>query len=295
MNGISPKSKKIFFAAIALVIVLATAKLIVKSKRKASFLLPPRRSASLGKIEFAVGKSSFSVVKKDGEWRLERPFEYMADSGKMEDLVKIFAKASIERKLTSDPEKKELFGLDNPLTVRLYDGELFRTLIFGSGGPFPKTMFFLKDDDPSVYQCEGVSKYKLPRKAEEVMSKKIFPRADKALSVKVDFPGFNYELSRKGEIWNLNGTPLSGAEAAERLLGAVSFLEADKILPGPGFAIEKPEYTVQVVLEDGNRKTLRAKKAGNKLEAAVSGSEGFILEISEWKLNPLKKQPEDFR
>ena len=148
--------------------------------------------AKVDALEVLKGADALALVKKDGEWQIERPLAARADFAAVDGLVDKITSAQM--KSIAAPEVTELkaYGLDKPAaTVRIGTGSSQATLLLGAASG--EGAVFAKDvSRPAVFTVESSLLDDLKKDAGDYRQKDLFDaRAFNAARI---------ELTRSGQV-----------------------------------------------------------------------------------------------
>lgn len=96
---------------------------------------------------------ALTLVKKDGSWKVDVPYDVQLDQSKIEDIAYSFASMYAESLVEEKAADLAPYGLDKPAqkaTAYLTDGTT-RTYLLGSKTPTGNTYYLMPKDSQSVY------------------------------------------------------------------------------------------------------------------------------------------------
>jgi hypothetical protein len=107
----------------------------------------------LQKMVLESRERTLTLVKKDGSWKLDVPYDVELDQSKIEDIAYSFSSMYAESLVEEKAADLAAYGLDKPAqkaTATLTDGTT-RTYLLGSKTPAGNTYYLMPKDSQSVY------------------------------------------------------------------------------------------------------------------------------------------------
>lgn len=196
-------------------------------------------------------KDGVLSFKKDGDkWRATEPQPFPVDESALDSHLSSLASLKGEP-VSSGSEKRESFGLQAPSTVLkigLIGGEV-KELHLGDETPVGDKVYAQPAGETAVYMVDQWLFQNYDDPVAGFMDKQLWSiDTDKLVSVKVNWEGKTFEISREKEEWKLNGKEI----AEDRLNAIVSGLNAVEAVDVPADAL--PEGTTfSLVIRTGKK------------------------------------------
>lgn len=250
-----------------------------EKKAEQEKLFPGFDEGAVNKITVNNGKEIITVIKQGDTWILEAPLKAPADDGMINEMLKDFAQAKVQRKIEDgDPEEYGLGKKENTSFNFYADSEYF--VSFGDENPTESYAYAAKNEGQNFYIIDSILKKHSEKKLFDFRNKGLFKAEEPEVSViEVDLKDRKYTLEKddKGN-WNLV-KPYKAAVKKDRAgaiiayikNSAVKYFESDK--DAAKFGLVSPpqkivltvsgvKQTVYFGVLDGVKKSVFAKAQG---------------------------------
>jgi len=260
--------------------------------------------------------TEIAVVKKDGDWRLTAPVDYLAENSVVENFFTTIRETRVERRLAkTEAGQLSSYGLEGErgsqarLELTLAGGKALPAVVLGIATPVGYQAFARKEGSDDVLVIPLLLQSSARKEPLDLRRKSMFPGADSTgvRKASIEKSGTKIELERRGEgEWAMT-SPIADradAEAVRSMLDsmatidAIGFYDGDKadrkafgLEPGTGtkLRVEKDDGSVVEFLV-GNEAV--DAPAGNYLERL---SDHQVVKAPDWVAKKYLPEPNEFR
>jgi len=246
--------KKILLLALVLAALSALIFLVERSgtgEKEGEGTLLDLAAGAVDRIELRNAEGEFAFVRRDTQWRMEKPLAVKADKAALEGILDNFTRLRYDRLVAEAGADLKTFGLDRPAVELklLGGGKPLATVLLGIRNTMDESSYAKLANDARVVAVAGYKRDGLDKGVFAFRDKKFLavdPAAVTALEFRRD--GATIALAKKEGDWVLE-KPLyslaSGTQVSD-LLSAASLLEATSFAPAAGeaersaFGLDKP-------------------------------------------------------
>jgi hypothetical protein len=295
---------------LAAFVVLVGIYLVVKSSRDVTY--HPQKfvsidTARVDAIRLQTPTDKVLLKKKAGEWQVEQPITYPADSRLVRDMLSKLAAMEMEtdEPLSQDPLRDTVYQVGETGTqVAIAIGtDTVANLIVGKMAPDSRHTFVRRSGNNNIYSVSGLYVSQLNRKVRDWRDKTILDIARDSINrIDLQWPNQTFSLVKVDSLWRMEGATVSPFDQAsvEHLASAfyhfrtLEFLDGDSVrmvdFSRPDFTITvstttgKRSFSLLQVPHDENRFYLKRDDLDNTLFIIYKGTAGVYM-----------KKPEDFK
>lgn len=227
--------------------------------------------------------------KQGGQWRIEAPGHYLADSDTVAQMLTALVDAQIKEFVTDTPKDLGKYGLKDPqIVVTVFGGKdkTEHALLFGLEQPqaSQKAVYVKRGSEPSVYTVEESLIGKVNLGLLEMRDKTVMGfDPQKVGRLEIENHGKQYTLSRgSAGKWQVTAgtktSPVNG-QAVQTFLDELANLKAEKILEDPmtdphKFGMDRPTEQIVVFGKDDKRiGTVKLAQLHNKVQVPANPDE----------------------
>lgn len=211
---------------------------------------------AVDRIELRNAEGEFAFVRRDAQWRMEKPLAVKADKAALEGILDNFSRLRYDRLVAEGDADLKTFGLDRPaVELRLLGGgKPLAAVLLGIRNSMDESSYAMLANGARVVAVAGYKRDGLDKGVFAFRDKKFLavdPAAVTALEFRRD--GAAVALAKKDGDWVLEKPVYSLASGAQvnDLLSAASLLEATSFAPAAGaaersaFGLDKPLLTAE--------------------------------------------------
>jgi len=275
-----------------------------EARKQAGLVLPGLEKADVTRITIAHGEKRFELVKKDGEWHLEKPITDRADDQAVDLLLSALKGLKAERRLPVGDVSLADWGLEKPAyTVTLADtGGKTWTLKVGSEEPLGNNRA-VTVDGTAVVLCPKWFVSDMDKDLDGWRSHKVVTLfEDQVASLEVETPGDRVRVVRDGGLWRLLEPvrDLADRDQVRNLVSALNGLRIKAFIDDskPDLAalgLDTPRYRVTVVRTGGKAPVTLEFGAKRELEGvkqvACRRNGSALFWVTDGAETPLGKAP----
>jgi hypothetical protein len=208
-------------------------------------------------------KEALTLVKSNGQWRLNAPFSARALSGKIERLLKISQIKAIARYPMLE-EKKKLYGLVKPHAQISYNDT---TISIGKTNPVAQRRYV--SDGRYLYLVDDTFLHHLTANTTDYVDTLLFENTVSPIRIQTE----SFTLSQQADFTWINEddpSELLAADSVQMLLDEWRFARAMRVLKMDG---QLSESEITLTLENGQERIFDVYKLENTvvLQANESG------------------------
>lgn len=267
-----------------------------EKKAEQEKLFPGFKEDAVTKITVNNGQGIISVQKDGNNWNLEAPIKAPADDGVINEMLKDFAQAKIQRKIEDGNPAEYGLGKNDNTGFKFYADKEY-SVNFGDENPTESYAYAVKNEDKNFCIIDSVLKKHSEKRLFDFRNKGLFKVEETDVSVvEIDLKDRKYTLEKndKGS-WNLI-KPFNASAKKDRVgavisyvkNSAVKYFEADKDAAKFGLAL--PSQKVVLTTSDGKKTVYFGVLDGvkNSVFAKAQGVPG-IFELPDYIYNGIPK------
>ena len=220
--------------------------------------------ADVTHVSVSRGSASYTLERKEGQWRLTKPVSARVDQAKAGSIISALAHLQAQSWVAQRPTGYQAYGLDKPsariaITVRAADKAgaktAPRTFTLVTGKTLKDTLFARLEDSPAVFAISASVLGAIPAEVADVRDKQLTDLSSAAVTaVTMEQPAGTTHLLLDGSRWRMTKPcdALANAEMVDKLVIAVASLQAQTFedpnsLAAASFA--KPRCRLTLMLE----------------------------------------------
>ena len=247
-------------------------------------------SESIKKITFNLPDGKYvAELGDDGTWTLTEGGTFVLNQSKLQLITTYMANLTADKNYEEiTDEKKKMYGLENPYTLTVSDGEKDYTVYIGDISPTKDYFYTMAEGKSNIYGISYDSAVSLLADKFSIVSPKITSFGDFGIcGIKLEKDGETvYDLT-KGEdsAWHLPDSysmlTLNNSRI-ESIITTLTRLEAQEILSvdpdkKSDYGLDKPECTLTLTNNDGSQEKIlfSTKNAGADYINAYIDNYGF--------------------
>ncbi len=252
-------------------------------------------------------EGTFIIVKKDTEWVLSSPTDLKYDSSVLSSIVINAASIACDKVIEENAQDLTIYGLDNPVTVKLKDTDGKETVLEVGDMTPTKGGYYIKEAGKNdVYIVSSYTGKYLVTTRNGMRSKKMFEFVSEDLTaLAMDRKGVNIFASEKGAESSANWSmvkPIKGSMNSSALTpmmealvnSTVSEFIEDNSADLAQYGLDVPRYAFDFTAAGKTYKLKlgEEKVKGSQIYAQLDGSnEVFTMDISAYTFldKPLKE------
>lgn len=246
----------------------------------------------ISKIEIKDPQKNVVLEKNGDEWFVG---ETKADPELVKNLIKEVEKIKDGELISTNPEKKKNFGLDEKATqIKIYqDNSLALDIFVGRFSPEQYGQYLRKNNEDKVYLVKA---YLAPVIEQDFRDLKIIKFQKEEISkLQWQYPKENFSLSKDKEEWKIN-SKTAKKEIVESFLNELVNLSATDLLTDKkdeDAGLVKPQLKLIVTADDKNNEILFGKEEQTKIYLKIAG-EKMVYLIDNYLKDELFKKAKDF-
>jgi len=233
----------------------------------------------------------FTLVKKDGEWRLTAPIDFPADSSAVSSVLGTLTSLKEERRLQPSEVEAGAYGLDSPpikVTATTQKGASY-DLAVGEETPLGSKRAVRRDDDKDILLCAGWFVKDIDKPLDDWRSRSVLDvSADQVASLQVVSGKDHIQVAKEGELWKLL-EPVKDLADRDQVRGLINdldglrveeFVDGQEVQTG-ALGLDTPAFRVTVIRDEGQAPVeldfgaTRKKDDATQIACRRSGSEVF--------------------
>jgi hypothetical protein len=295
---------------LAAFIILVAIYMVVKSSRDVTFhpqKFAPVDTARVDAIRIQTPTDKVLLKKKNGEWQIEQPLTYPADSRLVRDLLSKMSALEMEtdEPLSQDPVRDTLYQVGETGTqVAMAVGtDTVANFIVGKMAPDSRHTFVRRAGNNNVYSVSGLYVSQLNRKVRDWRDKTVLDIARDSISrIDLQWPNQTFSLIKVDTLWRMEGasvTPLD-QPSVEHLAGAFYHFRTLEFLDGDSVRMvdfSRPDFTITVTTATGKRSfsLLQFPQDENRFYLKRDDLDATLFIIYKGTAGVYMKRPEDFK
>lgn len=246
-----------------LVVIFLLTSLNPKEVTKGATSLFKGQPPAIDNLEIINPKGERIVLEKQNEvWSITKPVVYKASPEAMEQVLEGFKTAMIDGVVTSDPNEKARFGVEDSTAVRLKasaGGKTVLDILIGRSAPDISHTYIRKYGTNDIGLWRGIFARLISRDVDEWRDKTIFSFNDGDItSVKAAEGRNTRQLSLSDSTWTYteNGKQMPIDQAkARQYVSIIASLKCDSFASGddiPRAASSRPDVQVAFTVRNGD-------------------------------------------
>jgi hypothetical protein len=242
-------------------------------------------------LEFTdMSDGSSIILKKDKDWKIEKPVEIQASKNTVEGIISELAVLSADRDITGNMQNLKKYSLDVPkFKIKFSIGNVSQVLFVGIKNPTEDLYFVKVEGKDNIYTANVSS-------VDKFIGKKIADLRDKDI-LKVtenEIQNIDLDLKNKGKMsikknnegkWIINTADKKDLSSEiQNVIDELTSLSIEEFVEkGPSdqkdLGLEKPYYSVKVYKKQGDPVSINFGKIENNLVYTVKNNENNIFRI----------------
>jgi hypothetical protein len=257
---------------------------------RSELLFPGFRSGDAAKITIRAADRRAVLQKQDGSWIVASEDSFPAEAQAVEDLLTAVAGLSRNDKISSNPEKHQLYQVDSSgVAVTLEDsrGKLVASLVVGRMGPDYQSTYVRDAGSGDVVLAQGYLGPVFDRGKRSWLDKRVFA-VDPAEAVEMgaSIPaGTTVLLRDPAEKWYLSRPESASCDqaAASRLLRSLAQLRCEAFAgrtARPDWGLAQADSAVWLKTRDGVEHRLligKSDESGRRYAARADGGPVYLI------------------
>ncbi|MCH8018163.1 MAG: DUF4340 domain-containing protein, partial [Acidobacteria bacterium] len=230
------------------------------------------------------------LIKKEGEWMLERPVKTSADNSTVDVLLRDLIRAVRDRTFSEGGTRLEEYGLhEPPMTLKIQANGKERTLLIGDKDFTGSHVYVQFQGEPEVFLTSQVLFSTAGKELMEWRDKRVLViDRDKIRTIEVINSTDTIRIVRQDEEWHLESPIQERADqnAVSSLLSTVEFGEAQEFISDEAqelksYGLDPPAATIRVrhEEEDGWR-TLELGQQKGEFTLARNPERAFVFTVT---------------
>ncbi|GEM_PF-2152788 len=221
-------------------------------EKEATFVMPASQlSINFGRIvrvDISRANSFVRLEKVRGEWRVTEPVYASPDPAKLDNMLEGIKKFRLNGMVSSNPEKQNLFHVDDNGTNVLFvndDGSTV-SLIVGKAAPTPGTGFVRMPLSDTVYIAQGLTPETFNHDLRGWRQRGVYEVSqDSLFAFSVSGSGGRADVRRSDKGWIARGEVLP-ADVVNPVLAIVTNVQAESFIDSSVVISTRPRYQVNV-------------------------------------------------
>jgi hypothetical protein len=270
----------------------------------------------LSKVEFERKGGIIELTQENGTWRMQRPFEGLADPGKMSGILRKMKNLRVRKFVEDKPKALAKFKLDKPLyEVTLWDKRdgSSKKVLFGKEAE-QDTVYAMRSGQDTVYTVSNGMLKDLNLNPEDLLDTQLTHLSQGNIkNVRVERGDKKLVLAKSGEKWEIEAPVKQDAEDSQvrKLLRAITELKIKEFVKNKPeaetlekYGLGKDALTITLMPTAGEVEKIRVGvtfdkgkevyvKRDREDEVIAVGS-GFLKDVSLDPRAYMKKQVLDF-
>ena len=245
------------------------------------------------------------LIKKEGEWMLERPVKTSADNSTVDVLLRDLIRAVRDRTFSEGGTRLEEYGLhEPPMTLKIQANGKERTLLIGNKDFTGSHVYVQFQGEPEVFLTSQVLFSTAGKELMEWRDKRVLViDRDKIRTIEVINSTDTIRIVRQDEEWHLESPIQERADqnAVSSLLSTVEFGEAQEFISDEAqelksYGLDPPAATIRVrhEEEDGWR-TLELGQQKGEFTLARNPERAFVFTVTPEIRDKLSQDVRAFR
>ncbi len=273
---------------------------IAKHKPKGKGILPNIKKDDIQKITILNKEKTLTFSKDKNIWKITSPFVYKVDENKFDKFLSQFIKLRIENLISTNPKKKEKFGLKKEEAIKI---EVFlkkrKTVSFLVGKMSADYIHFYLSypDKNEIYLASGIERYKLTQQADNFRDKTVFSLNSKDVK-EINIDGKErYNFFKKDDSWKaiVNKKEKNvNKDKWNEFLTSICKLKTDGFYTEKekDFGWENPTLKIEIKLNNEQTHTLLIGNKHNTYQYYVKKNEDkTVFLFNQTKINNLSEKP----
>ncbi len=262
-----------------------------EARQRADKVFPDLERDQVQTLAIHNSHGDFTLVRKDGTWRLTSPIDFPADGSAVSSLLGSLTSLKQERRLQPSEVEGGAYGLDSPplkVTATTEKGASYE-LAVGEETPLGSKRAVRRDDDKDILLCAGWFVKDIDKPLDDWRSRNVLDvSADQVASLQVASGKDHVQVAKEGELWKLL-EPVKDLADRDQVRGVINdldslrveeFVDGQQVQPG-ALGLDAPTYRVTVIRDEGQApieldfgKT-RQKDGATQIACRRSGDEVF--------------------
>ncbi len=221
-------------------------------EKEATFVMPASQLtinlARITRVDISRANSFVRLEKVRGEWRMTEPVYASPDPAKLNNLLDGIKRFRLNGMVSSNPEKQNLFHVDDNGTNVLFvndDGSTV-SLIVGKAAPTPGTGFVRMPLSDTVYIAQGMTPEIFNHELRAWRQRGVYEIApDSLFAFSVAGAGGRVDVRKNEKGWTARGDVLP-LDVINPVLAIVSNMQAESFIDSSVVIVTRPRYQVNV-------------------------------------------------
>jgi len=297
----------IFIIALAGVLLIENKSKAVKEEKEKQDMLTDLKVSDIEKVQLTSPGQTSITVKRDeqGNWQIIEPLMTEADSYEVNNLVETLANLRIEHVVDNQPADLKEYGF-NQQEIRIWLKGQSEPLVILTGmeNPLDGTLYAKRADETRVVLLPGYLKNSLDKKLFDLRSKEIVKfDPDQVQAIELTSKDIAWKLIKKEDNWYFTSPieALASTSQIDSILSNLSTVKAKNFLAEEkrpedlkASGLDRPEYTLKLILADGQELVLNLNKQEGKA-LATSSQLARIVEVEAQLINNLARPVSELR
>jgi len=297
----------IFIIALAGVLLIENKSKAVKEEKEKLDMLTDLKISDIEKLQLTSSDQSSITIKKDeqGNWQIIEPLITEADSYEVNNLVETLASLRIEHVVDDQPADLKEYGFNQQEIKIWLKGQTEPLVILtGMENPLDGTLYAKRADETRVVLLPGYLKSSLDKKLFDLRSKEIIRfDPEKVQAIELNSKENAWKLIKKGESWYFTSPieALASTSQIDSILNNLSTVKAKDFLAEEkrpedlkASGLDQPDYTIKLILADGQELAINLNKKEEKL-LATSSQLAKIVEVEAQLVNNVARPASELR
>ena len=297
----------IFILALAGVLLIENKSKAVKEEKEKQDMLTDLKVSDIEKVQLSSSAQTSITITRDeqGNWQIIEPLMTEADSYEVNNLVETLANLRIESVVDNQPADLKEYGF-NQQEIKIWlkgQGEPL-VILTGLENPLDGTLYAKRADETRVVLLPGYLKNSLDKKLFELRSKEIVKfDPDKVQVIELNSKDIAWKLIKKEENWYFTNPieALASTSQIDSILSNLSTVKAKNFLAEEkrpedlkASGLDRPQYTIKLILADGQELVINLNKNEEKA-LATSSQLAKIVEVETQLINNIARPVSELR
>jgi hypothetical protein len=295
---------------LAAFVVLVAIYLMVKSSRDVTYhpqKFAPIDTTRVDAIRIQTPTDKVLMKKKNGDWQIEEPINFPADSRLVRDLLAKMSALEMEtdEPLSQDPARDTLYQVGETGThVAMAAGtDTVANFIVGKMAPDSRHTFVRRAGNNNIYSVSGLYVSQLNRKVRDWRDKTVLDiPGDSIHRMDLQWPDLTFSLVKVDTLWRMEGasvTPFDQSSVAY-LASAFYRFRTLEFLDGDSARMvdfSRPDFTITVTTASGKRSFSLVQVPGDETRFYLKRDDlnTTLFIIYKGTAGVFMKKPEDFK
>ncbi len=221
-------------------------------EKEATFVMPASQLsinfARITRVDISRANSFVRLEKVRGEWRMTEPVYASPDPSKLNNMLEGIKRFRLNGMVSSNPEKQNLFHVDDNGTNVLFvndDGSTV-SLIVGKAAPTPGTGFVRMPLSDTVYIAQGLTPEIFNHELRAWRQRGVYEISqDSIFAFSVAGSGGRVDVRKTERGWTSRGEVLP-ADVISPVLAVLTNVQAESFIDSSVVIVSRPRYQVNV-------------------------------------------------